>query len=586
MGMHDPMDAKIAQLLNDLIEQRLDAEQTEELADLLKSDPSVVQQYFEFLRIHQGLAEREAPVRTFSIEELQAMTAVDQHFGDRQTADLSVTRSDTAASPSAGNRPHIGLWTAALATVAAALIVAAVVIQRNDDRQPTISPPDQVATVPVTSGTVARITKKIDCDWEEHRWSVSASASITAGQQLNLSRGLLVLEFNSGAELTLNGPTTLIATSGNSARLLDGKVTARVPPRGRGFKIETHAGDFIDLGTEFGMIVSHDGAIETHVFKGQVAAEPVASGAVNRKRLMIESGAAWARSATGGKEERIDAQPSRFMRPTIPDGNGRLDPPPIERGLTLWFNAASRVQRDQRGHVSAWGDNLNQANVVAEDAWQVTADKRPEWITDAIGGRPALRFDGNKALVTEPIKLGDDQSSAVVFRIAGDAARRLIQRRSEFKHLGVQLLNLNGFPHTVIQINEDLRLEARVHLGFLQNQPDPVDVGRTLSDAPMDENPHVALYTFDTENSIARLSVDGRLMAESHDAPKVGSTSTPRYLGSHYGRHGFGFTGDIAEILVYDTALSAEESVTVSEWLAAKYEIVSPAAAESAGREN
>jgi hypothetical protein len=242
----------------------------------------------------------------------------------------------------------------------------------------------------------------------------------------------------------------------------------------------------------------------------------------------------------------------------------------------LWFNAASRVQRDQASKVAAWGDNLELANVKAEDAWQVEASRRPEWTNNGVAGKPSIRFDGFQSLVTEPIQLGSDQTSAVVFRVDGKSAQNLVHGRDEFKELGVQLLNLNGPPHTVLQINEDLRLEARVHLGLLQNQPAPIDIGRLRSSTAIDDRPHVALYSFDTKNSVARLYLDGQLISESLDAPKIGPTNSPRYLGSHYDRRGFGFTGDSAEILVIDAALSGEESVKVSNWLAKKYNIGIP----------
>jgi hypothetical protein len=110
----------------------------------------------------------------------------------------------------------------------------------------------------------------------------------------------------------------------------------------------------------------------------------------------------------------------------------------------------------------------------------------------------------------------------------------------------------------------------------LFQKPVPVDVGRLRSDLPVDGSAHVAVYSFDTQHSIARLYVDGNLISESLDAPDVGSTDSPRYLGSHYGRHGFGFTGDIAEILVYDAALTAQEAETMCVWLAQKYDIETP----------
>ena len=160
----------------------------------------------------------------------------------------------------------------------------------------------------------------------------------------------------------------------------------------------------------------------------------------------------------------------------------------------------------------------------------------------------------------------------MVFRVDGVAARRLIRARKEFKHLGVQLMNLNGPPHAVMQVNEDLRVEARIHMGFLRDQSEPIDWGYTCSQSPVsNEEGHIALYSYDSDNSIARLYVDGVLTCESVNVSEISPTSSPRFLGSHFEREGFGFTGDISEILVFDTALSPGESAATSTWLAEKY---------------
>ena len=82
------------------------------------------------------------------------------------------------------------------------------------------------------------------------------------------------------------------------------------------------------------------------------------------------------------------------------------------------------------------------------------------------------------------------------------------------------------------------------------------------------------VYSFDTEAKSARLFLDGVLVSESKDVPAVDATTAPRYIGSHYDPaewNGYGFTGDIAEVLVYDGPLTLVESVEVSKWLAAKY---------------
>jgi hypothetical protein len=82
------------------------------------------------------------------------------------------------------------------------------------------------------------------------------------------------------------------------------------------------------------------------------------------------------------------------------------------------------------------------------------------------------------------------------------------------------------------------------------------------------------VYSFDTTNARAQLYLDGQLVSETRDVPKLDATSAPRFIGSHYDREGFGFTGEIAEILVYDSALAPKECESVSAWLGEKYSIV------------
>jgi hypothetical protein len=269
----------------------------------------------------------------------------------------------------------------------------------------------------------------------------------------------------------------------------------------------------------------------------------------------------------------LAAEPKKFLLPLHSDEAAKLPPPPVDRTLALWLSAETQVQRDGDNGVSEWGDIVAGANSVRENAWQVSEQKRPRFIQKSIGGKPALRFDGYKGLVTEPMNLGSSQTSIVVFRVDGDVARELVDDRTEFRELGVQLLNLNGPPHSVVQINGDLSLEARVHLGFVRDQVTPVDVGRVRSRTKLDSKPHISAYSYDAANTKARLFLDGQTVAETNDVPKLDPTYAPRYIGSHYDRQGFGFTGDIAEVLVYDGALTAEECQSVSAWLGKKYGI-------------
>ena len=71
---------------------------------------------------------------------------------------------------------------------------------------------------------------------------------------------------------------------------------------------------------------------------------------------------------------------------------------------------------------------------------------------------------------------------------------------------------------------------------------------------------HLVTGTFD--GATARLYVDGTLAAsETFTAPS--STTLPLYIGRYYGAAGYGFTGGIDEVRLYNRALSAAEVATL-----------------------
>jgi hypothetical protein len=560
------MDARIAKWFDDLVEGTLDVVQVEELSRILQTDQTAADEFSQLLRIHFDLAERVAPVRAFSVEELLAIQAVDDRY-DSHLAQQLATKAPM-------KKPAWRRWTGPFVIAAMLMIGLSVLLlhgRDSTDKSPNDGAPVQIASE-IDDGSVAQVRRKIDCDWSDDRWSVTSSGRIAEGQLIRLTKGLLVLEFKSGAEITLNGPATFIATSGMSAKLVRGELSARVPPSAHGFRIETHAGNFVDLGTEFGLLVGVNGDVETHVFKGKVLA-PKADGVDSSSQTLLETGHAWARGPAGAVDTNIASAPGKFLLTLPEDSFTSRALPPVDRSLSLWYSADDQVRLDADGGVSEWGDIAVRPNSRRENAWQVSAGKRPKLVTKSIGGKPALRFDGYKGLVTEPLKLGPSEASAIVFRVDGEVARELIQDRNEFRELGVQLLNLNGPPHTVIQVSGDLSLEARVHLGFVQGHVNPVDVGRVRMAKPLDSSPHVAVYSFDTERAQAQLYLDGQLVAETKDVPKLDATYAPRYIGTHYSREGFGFTGDIAEVLIYDGALTANECQAISNWLGEKYDI-------------
>src|SRR5262249_41050649 len=108
-----------------------------------------------------------------------------------------------------------------------------------------------------------------NCAWAD---GVEPAGNMHAGNVLQIERGLAEIRFQCGARVVLEGPASLELLSERSARLLRGKLTARVSAPAVGFEIVSPQGKVIDLGTEFGVAVSARGATEVYVFQGKVEA--------------------------------------------------------------------------------------------------------------------------------------------------------------------------------------------------------------------------------------------------------------------------------------------------------------------------
>jgi hypothetical protein len=139
---------------------------------------------------------------------------------------------------------------------------------------------------PAEPQEVAWLVNAQNCQWAE---DTEPTGAMRAGTVLRVERGLAEIQFRSGARVVLEGPASLELLSANGARLLRGKLSAKVPEPAVGFEVLSPQGKVVDLGTEFGVSVGDDGATDVRVFAGQVKAsaggEPVSLRANQSARL-------------------------------------------------------------------------------------------------------------------------------------------------------------------------------------------------------------------------------------------------------------------------------------------------------------
>jgi ferric-dicitrate binding protein FerR (iron transport regulator) len=182
---------------------------------------------------------------------------------------------------------------------------------------------------------IAWLTNAQDCQWADHQ---APAGDMRPGKTLRLQHGLAEIRFQSGARVLLEGPAGLELLSSKSARLLHGKLTAKVPGTARGFQVTSPHGKIVDLGTEFGMSVAADGTTDVYVFTGRVDAYADAAPAAGAGSVSVLETQAARIDATGVALQPADKAPDagQFVRAIVPP------PRIVPRTFALDFRQAVR----------------------------------------------------------------------------------------------------------------------------------------------------------------------------------------------------------------------------------------------------
>lgn len=137
------------------------------------------------------------------------------------------------------------------------------------------------ATLRTKPETVATLVEAADCRWAGSDLPTAEGSRLGIGT-LALVEGMATLEFESGAHVTLEAPSTLEVLSKMHCRLIEGSVVADVPEPAHGFTIDAPEVKVVDLGTRFGVTASRFGNSHVIVFDGEVEVERGGSGEAKR----------------------------------------------------------------------------------------------------------------------------------------------------------------------------------------------------------------------------------------------------------------------------------------------------------------
>lgn len=274
-------EAELNELLTAFIDDELSAEQRQCLAELVQRDPVARAQYLEHCRMHAALAWEHGVLGgiNFPVEEQsEPENVVPISFLARVGRPLAIA---------AGIALVVGLiWQSAMPSVRRNAWLAG----------PTVGSVERSAGGELTVKDIAV--------------NLAAGDALRTGDY-ELNGGLVNLRLTNGVDVVVEAPARFRVESPERLILHAGRLSANVPPAGKGFTVQTPSADVIDHGTEFGVEVTEGLGSEIHVFQGEVE---VKSRSEESETLRLFTDQATRVDEVAGMHAGIQVAPDRFLR--------------------------------------------------------------------------------------------------------------------------------------------------------------------------------------------------------------------------------------------------------------------------------
>jgi hypothetical protein len=326
MNEHEPMPERLRELIDDYLDGLLDETRTRELEERLTADVDWRRYFVRYARLHTDLhleaRAREATERVIDRIERSLLAS---------SNDAGMKNGEARMPKKRGHSRFVlrpwGFRQSAFAAAAGLLLSIGIGWWLTTRRA---GQDDGAKGEPA----VAWLVNAQNCQWADGAGPVG---DLRAGTRVKLKRGLAEVHFACGARIVLEGPASLELLSGQSARLLQGKLTARVQKPMAGFEVLSPQGKVIDLGTEFGIAVADNGATEVYVFEGKVEACAADDGKARAVNLNQNQAARIADGQVTLRPQGGRGREDQFVRAIVP--------PPVVQPRTLRLTFDRSVER-------------------------------------------------------------------------------------------------------------------------------------------------------------------------------------------------------------------------------------------------
>ncbi|MEI6035137.1 MAG: immunoglobulin domain-containing protein, partial [Verrucomicrobiae bacterium] len=237
-------------------------------------------------------------------------------------------------------------------------------------------------------------------------------------------------------------------------------------------------------------------------------------------------------------------------------------------GMMLWLRGDAGVTQTN-GTVSAWADQAGNGTI---SATQATAASQPAFVSSGVNGKPVVRFDGtddNLAFSDVPV---NTLTGMTIFMVSANAINQAPATHANASAIFWSEASSWG---TVYLSPYQSKVNYRFGTGQVNNIPTYTRAssvgGNFTITAAVHSGTSEAVYADGT----SVFTATGKLAA-------IANTNSSGFLGRGNTNAGtptsnYYFQGDIAEVIVYNRTLGAEELSQVNSYLSIKYFCAAPA---------
>ncbi|UUO09000.1 LamG domain-containing protein [Blastopirellula sp. J2-11] len=341
--------SRFYELLALLLDDAATDAELDELVAVITADPAKLAQLKDHLVLSDRLSQYEDTHRDAVryVESLKTRARAERQSDGFVAAVINSSHSTNGERATQPDQPQSSrIWAWVGLTVAASLVIALLSwreMRRDNEDLPAIATSTNLEQEEAaTDSGVAVLTRVVGvvgantATWHE--------GSTLIPQTLVWDKGVLQLEFYSGATVVAEGPASLEIVDPSHIICHFGKLRANIPEPAQGFTILSSTMEVVDLGTEFGMEISSDGSINVQVFEGKIELYESNSNRNLATRQELSEGKALAISADG-LSKPLDSETLNFISP---NQLSTLTSEASQRHLQNWLEHRGAILDDPR----------------------------------------------------------------------------------------------------------------------------------------------------------------------------------------------------------------------------------------------